>query len=183
MNPSEFLAITCNLLKVREKSLVQGASGFGFGFASHWMKNWCEIFKPISKRSSRIFTFENHLKTAPWRIISGGCLFNLQMWNDFWSEWSPHQAILVSNSSGWKEVGKKYRLDQRVESMTVIFLHNAKPNIFRHLHFKIASVSKATQLMRIGWASDLIFWFWPIINGNCWITVGNQRKISWFRQG
>ena len=121
MNPSEFLAITCNLLKVREKSLVQGASGFGFGFASHWMKNWCEIFKPISKRSSRIFTFENHLKTAPWRIISGGCLFNLQMWNDFWSEWSPHQAILVSNSSGWKEVGKKYRLDQRVESMTLWF--------------------------------------------------------------
>ena len=119
MIQSELLAITCNVLKVREKSLVQGASGFGF--ASHWMKNWCEIFKPISKRSSRVLTFENHLKTALWRIISGGCLFNLQMWNDFWSEWSPHQAILVSNSSGWKEVGKKYRLDQRVESMTLWF--------------------------------------------------------------
>ena len=62
---------------MREKSLVQGASGFGF--ASHGMKNWCEIFKPISERSSRVLTFENHLKTALWRIISGGCLLNLQM--------------------------------------------------------------------------------------------------------
>ena len=41
MNQSEFLAITCNLLKAREKSRVQGA--IGFGFASHWLKNWHEI--------------------------------------------------------------------------------------------------------------------------------------------
>ena len=44
MNQSEFLAITCNLLKAREKSRVQGAIGFGFAFASHWLKNWREIF-------------------------------------------------------------------------------------------------------------------------------------------
>ena len=37
MNQLEFLAITCNLLKAREKSLVQL---FGFAFASHWLKNW-----------------------------------------------------------------------------------------------------------------------------------------------
>ena len=29
MNQSKFLAITCNLLKTREKSHVQGAIGFG----------------------------------------------------------------------------------------------------------------------------------------------------------
>jgi len=36
MNQSEVLANTCNLLKAREKSRVQGATGFGF--ASHWLK-------------------------------------------------------------------------------------------------------------------------------------------------
>ena len=36
MNQSEFLAITCNLLKAREKSRVRGV--IGFGFASHWLK-------------------------------------------------------------------------------------------------------------------------------------------------
>ena len=36
MNQSEFLAITCNMLKSREKSRLQGA--IGIGFASHWSK-------------------------------------------------------------------------------------------------------------------------------------------------
>ena len=34
MNQSQFPAITCNLLKAREKSRAHGAIGFGFGFAS-----------------------------------------------------------------------------------------------------------------------------------------------------
>ena len=38
MNQSHFLAITCNSLEAREKSRVHGA--IGFGFASHWLKNW-----------------------------------------------------------------------------------------------------------------------------------------------
>ena len=64
MNQSQFLAITCNSLKAREKSRVRGA--IGFGFASHWLKNWCESFKPITKRSNRnhVITFDSHLKTA-----------------------------------------------------------------------------------------------------------------------
>ena len=59
-----FLAITCNLLKAREKSCVHSA--IGFGFASHWLKNWRESFKPIIKRSNRnhTITFHSHLKTA-----------------------------------------------------------------------------------------------------------------------
>ena len=69
MNQSQFLAITCNLLKAREKSGVQGAIGFGigFGFASDWLKNWRESFKRlIIKRSNRnhVLTFYSHLKTA-----------------------------------------------------------------------------------------------------------------------
>ena len=44
MNQSQFLAITCNLLEAREKSRVHGA--VGFGFASPWLKNWHESFKP-----------------------------------------------------------------------------------------------------------------------------------------
>ena len=64
MNQSQFLAITCNSLEAREKSRVQGA--IGFGFASHWLKNWRESFKPITKRSNRnhVITFDSHLKTA-----------------------------------------------------------------------------------------------------------------------
>ena len=64
MNQSKFLAITCNLLKAREKSRVQGA--IGFGFASHWLKNRREILKPITKRSNRnrVITLDSHLKTA-----------------------------------------------------------------------------------------------------------------------
>ena len=66
MNQSQFLAITCNSLEAREKSRVHGAIGFGFGFASRWLKNWRKSFKPITKRSNRnhIVTFDSPLKTA-----------------------------------------------------------------------------------------------------------------------
>ena len=64
MNQSQFLEITCNSLEAREKSSVQG--GIGFVFASHWLKNWRESFKPITKRSNRnhVISFDSHLKTA-----------------------------------------------------------------------------------------------------------------------
>ena len=77
MNQSQFLAITSKLqviarnrvrvtnsLEAREKSRVHGA--VGFGFASHWLKNWRESFKPITKRSNRnhVITFDSHLKTT-----------------------------------------------------------------------------------------------------------------------
>ena len=69
MNQSQFLAITCNSLKAREKLRVHGA--IGFGFASYWLKNWRDSFKPITERS-------NHLKTAltksqkkPWHHVGG----------------------------------------------------------------------------------------------------------------
>ena len=63
-DPSQFLAILCNSLQAREKSRVHGA--IGFGFASHWLKNWRESFKSITKRSNRdhVITFDSHLKTA-----------------------------------------------------------------------------------------------------------------------
>ena len=59
MNQSQFLAITCNWLEAREKSRVRGA--IGFGFDSHWLKNWHESFKPITKRSNRnrVITFDS----------------------------------------------------------------------------------------------------------------------------
>ena len=37
MNQSQFLPITCNSLEARETSRAHG-----FGFASHWLKNWRE---------------------------------------------------------------------------------------------------------------------------------------------
>ena len=62
MNQSQLLAITCNSLEARSR--VHGA--IDFGFASHWLKNWRESFKPITKRSNRNhgITFDSHLKTA-----------------------------------------------------------------------------------------------------------------------
>ena len=56
--------MNCNSLEAREKSRVHGA--IGFGFASYWLKNWRESFKPITKRSNRnhVITFDSHLKTA-----------------------------------------------------------------------------------------------------------------------
>ena len=57
-------SLTCNSLVAREKSRVQGALGFGFAF--HWLKNWRESFKSITKRSNRnhVITFDSHLKSA-----------------------------------------------------------------------------------------------------------------------
>ena len=64
MNESKFVAIPRNLLKAREKSLVPVA----IDFPSHWLINWREIFKPITKRSlsncNRVIIFDSHLKTA-----------------------------------------------------------------------------------------------------------------------
>ena len=64
MNQSQFLAITSNSLKARENPRVHGA--IGFGFASHWLKNWRESLKPVTKRSNRnhVIKFDSHLKTA-----------------------------------------------------------------------------------------------------------------------
>ena len=64
MNQSEFLAITFDWLEAREKSRVHGL--IGFGFASHWLKNWRESSKPITRRRNRnhVITFDSHLKTA-----------------------------------------------------------------------------------------------------------------------
>ena len=64
MNQSQFLAITCNSLEGREKSRVHGA--IGFCFDPHWLKNWRESFKSITKRSNpnHVVSFDSHLKTA-----------------------------------------------------------------------------------------------------------------------
>ena len=48
MNQSQFLAITCPSLEEWQKSGIRGA--IGFGFDSHWLKNWPESFKPVTKR-------------------------------------------------------------------------------------------------------------------------------------
>ena len=67
MNQSQFLAITCNSLEAREKSQVHGAVCFGFD--SHWLKNWRESFKPITKRSNcnHVITLDS---TGRWIYLS-----------------------------------------------------------------------------------------------------------------
>ena len=64
------------MLKAREKSCEQGA--IGFGFASHWMKNWRETFNPVTERSNRDHfrqSFEN-------RFISFTLMYSL-LWLRF----------------------------------------------------------------------------------------------------
>ena len=63
MNQSEFLAITCKLLKARENSRAQGASGIGF--SSHWLNTWRKFSQPITNHMNRGISFDSHLKTAP----------------------------------------------------------------------------------------------------------------------
>ena len=72
VNQSQFPAITCNSPEAREKSREHDAIGFGFGFASHWSKNWRESFKPITKSSNRnhVITFDSHLKTALCKFVT-----------------------------------------------------------------------------------------------------------------
>ena len=44
-----------------------GSGAIGFGLASHWLKNWRESFKPITKCSNHnhvIITFDSHVKNA-----------------------------------------------------------------------------------------------------------------------
>ena len=50
MNQSQFQAITCNSLESWKKWRVQGV--ITFAFASHWLKNWRQSFKPITKNSN-----------------------------------------------------------------------------------------------------------------------------------
>ena len=71
MNQSEFMAITCNFLKAREKLRVLGT----FGFASHWLKNSLEIFKPTARRGNRnrAITFDSHLKSIPYVQTRSNC--------------------------------------------------------------------------------------------------------------
>ena len=54
MNQSQFLAIVCNSLKVRGKSRVHGA--IGFGFTSHWPVS---LFGQSQSRNYFRQSFEN----------------------------------------------------------------------------------------------------------------------------
>ena len=61
MNQSEFFEITRNFLKAWEK--IAGDKVFGFDFVSRWLRNWREIFTPVSKRINRnyLITFDSLL--------------------------------------------------------------------------------------------------------------------------
>ena len=54
---SQFVAIICNSLKEREKSRVHGAIGFGFN--SHWLKNWRESFTGLLTGCAGVETHNN----------------------------------------------------------------------------------------------------------------------------
>ena len=85
MNQSEFIAITCNLLKAREKSHAQDT--IGFGFASNWLKKRREILKPVTKcyNLNRVITSHSHLEIACvsprlinfFQVSIAGCLLLL----------------------------------------------------------------------------------------------------------
>ena len=63
MNQSEFLEIACNAQSAGKIARIRCDC---ICFACHWLKNTCETFKPVTKRSNRnrVITFNSHLKTA-----------------------------------------------------------------------------------------------------------------------
>ena len=112
MNQSQFLAITCNAPEAREISRVHGA--IGFGFASHWLKNWRESLKPITKRSNRnhVITLDSHLKTA----LSVLRNYNL------------HCSMPVQNLKKWHPLQKRLEGEKQKKSNLILYLpHYAKP--------------------------------------------------------
>ena len=112
MNQSQFLAITCNSPEVREKSRVHGA--IGFGFASHWLKNWRESLKPTTKRSNRnhVITFDSHLKTA---LIVFSSSYHYQPQTDCnLSQFAT--ALLNSSTAGWFTLVKRKQTKECFES-------------------------------------------------------------------
>ena len=68
-----------------------------FGFASHWLKNWRESFKPIFKSSNRnhVITFDSHLKTALFYMDT--IKMDLLVFKD--DIWDPHCLGLHKNLS------------------------------------------------------------------------------------
>ena len=122
MNQSQFLASTCNSLEARERSRVHGS--IGFGFASHWLKNWRESFKPITKRSNRIhgITFDSHLKIALLVKITWLYLYQCHLnWKCEMkaSLQSPDQKKCISK---WKRKGFLYIIQSVFLSIPFFFL-------------------------------------------------------------
>ena len=60
MNQSELQAIICNFLKVLGKSHLQSA--ISFGFASHWLKNGCKMFRQSQLQNNLVIAFDSHFK-------------------------------------------------------------------------------------------------------------------------
>ena len=133
MNQSQFLAVTCNSPEAREKSRVLGA--IGFGFTSHWLKNWRESFKPITKRSNRnhVITFDSHLKTT---LMSKT---NTKYPNQSQQERTARRTN--QNSKKLPLTGNKAREKSRLQVEIGFAFHYFKNwcTIFKH-HYSIASL-------------------------------------------
>jgi len=80
--PIRTLAITCSLFKSRVQCVI------AFGFASHWLKTWREIFRPVIKCSNRIprnnfrQSFEKYIKhhQNPWSYEGDSAIPSLNKW-------------------------------------------------------------------------------------------------------
>ena len=73
VNQSKLEANTCSRHDARED--VHEQVTIGFGFTSDWLRNWREIFKPITERGNtkpkqtRV-TFDTQLKTTLYQIMT-----------------------------------------------------------------------------------------------------------------
>ena len=129
MNQSQFLAITYNSREAREKSRVHGA--IGFSFASHWLKNWTDTFKRITKRSNHnyVITYDSHLKNALWRCIQDLSL-PWQHYHKGRKGWKFSHSSFFQHSVHKPSVHSLYHLKTEINSKVSRHQHCRHYNIF-----------------------------------------------------
>ena len=135
-NHAELLAITRNLLKTREKPRLRGA--IGFGFASHWLKNVYEIFKPFENCSIPFeFMYISFLhftlficfrtrganRRQAWRQVSKSSLLEL-CWRLF-----KNSSLSLSHLCLKTEAGVIISIADQCSSLSLL------PLLFRACHF------------------------------------------------
>ena len=117
----------------------------GFGFASHWLKNWREIYRLISKSSNgnRVILFHSHLKTALSALRMHFCVdISLQEYYDLKKH--QHRVDYDYHSSATRKAGaRSHIVDFSSKSQTIYDRETGDENLSWYFNtFSLAQVQK-----------------------------------------